>query len=436
MTIGISACQQRERFFSDYQLLQTIRKQEFEGASGFVRFNTTTGTREKDDIPFAITNVALKSYYLGNSTISFHAERKVRIEFPSTVIHEGKPYIFAGGTIVIPKALPELVVDLNLIPQPVRILCLSLSSVCILASLFCTFFVFRFRRKTVIKMAQPEFLYLISNGCALISSAVIPMSLQEPIPLRGLDISCMSPLYLFSMGFVLSFSALFCKTWRINRLIHSASRFKRVTLKFQDFLVPLITMLSINLTILILWTFIDPLQWTRTTAGSPVDGFGRPKESYPFCSCSKVINEIVFCVMYASANGIAVLFANYETYKARKNPDGYNETGPIALAMFIILEAILLGIPVLFAVQKDHTANFVVRTILVVVISMGILLPIFLPLWMSRSKVEARRFVGSIIYEPDTEIQCEVHDNKSKQRWQDLAAVIQRHEYSVGISFS
>lgn len=59
----------------------------------------------------------------------------------------------------------------------------------------------------------------------------------------GLDIVCMSTLYLFSIGFVVVFSALYCKTYRLNQLYRHAARFRHVQIHVKDVLYPLIKLL-------------------------------------------------------------------------------------------------------------------------------------------------------------------------------------------------
>ena len=50
-------------------------------------------------------------------------------------------------------------------------------------------------------------------------SAIIPLSLDdEVLSQRGASMACMAVPWLFSVGYVLSFTALFSKTWRINKV--------------------------------------------------------------------------------------------------------------------------------------------------------------------------------------------------------------------------
>jgi hypothetical protein len=74
-----------------------------------------------------------------------------------------------------------------------------------------------------------------------------------------LDIACMLDIYLFSIGFSMTFAALFSKTWRINIVHASARKCRRVTIRATDVLLPFTVLMVLNMTILITWTIVAPL---------------------------------------------------------------------------------------------------------------------------------------------------------------------------------
>ena len=93
------------------------------------------------------------------------------------------------------------------------------------------------------------------------AASIIPMSLQEPLPTSALNVACMSQLWLLSAGFTTAFSALFYKIWRLNKLVRSSMRFKRMRVQIQDVLYPFVILLSLNFLLLTAWTLVDPLLW-------------------------------------------------------------------------------------------------------------------------------------------------------------------------------
>jgi hypothetical protein len=73
----------------------------------------------------------------------------------------------------------------------------------------------------------------------------------------------MSVPWLLSIGFCTIFSALFAKTWRLVKVLESAARFRRVTVRVKDVLYSFFGLLMANIIILTCWTTINPLVFRR-----------------------------------------------------------------------------------------------------------------------------------------------------------------------------
>ena len=69
--------------------------------------------------------------------------------------------------------------------------------------------------------------------------------------------------WLGSLGFVTAFSGLFSKTWRINLLMKSASKFKRVKITETDVIKPFAVLMTANVVVLAVWTAVAPLRFER-----------------------------------------------------------------------------------------------------------------------------------------------------------------------------
>jgi hypothetical protein len=67
-----------------------------------------------------------------------------------------------------------------------------------------------------------------------------------------------------SLGFAMTFSALFSKIWRLNRIYHNASNFRRVKVRKIDVMLPFVVLMSANFAVLLAWTLVDPRVWHRT----------------------------------------------------------------------------------------------------------------------------------------------------------------------------
>ncbi|CAB9496067.1 acid type B receptor subunit 2 [Seminavis robusta] len=362
MTAMLAACDiQDTGYFSSEQLLDAMRQQAFQGATGYVTFNNITGTRDLLGLRYTITNVlvAEESQQLTPGRIHFNATKRIGVEFPSDVIDLGEgPFIFSDNSATPPEALPPREVNLNLIPKGVQAFGWSLAAFIIVLSLRCMVFTYWNRDKRAVKAHQPEFLFIISFGCLLLACAVIPMSFQEPISQSVLDRACMSQLYLVCLGFCVSFSALYCKLYRINKLLKGAKNFRRVKVDVKDVLYPLVIMVTLNLVVLICWQVLDPLTWRRLPTKESQDGFGRDTSTYAQCSSINRHSEVIFGCLLFAINFVALLSANWEGYQGRNLPSQFNEAGRIAMSMFFLIESVLLGMPILLVVQNDPTGAF------------------------------------------------------------------------------
>ena len=185
----------------------------------------------------------------------------------------------------------------------------------------------------------------------------------------------LSPSFLL---FSTIFSALFCKLWRLNKLLASSKKFKRIKIEAKDVLYPFAILLTVNFTLLAVWTAVDPLKWERYNLDS-FDSFGRPTATAASCSSESKTNEVIFSSFFVILNATALIIANWQSYLARNLETEFNESGNIAVSMVLLTEAAVLGLPVLFLVGQDAGAFYLVRSFLIVITSIGVLLPIFLP---------------------------------------------------------
>lgn len=218
MALGIAACEAEGEFFTGLELFEAFAvRTSFEGASGFVKFDESTGTRDYNTLSYKIVNVVTQS---PNAT--------ERITFNSTLTSyqngmewvQVAPFVYSDGTTIQPPrpGLPVLTVDLNLIGDGARIFGLTLSVLVMVVSTGFAIWTLIYRKSVVVRLTQPFFLSMICIGTFMIGAAIVFMSLQEPVSETVLDVTCMTVPWLLSIGFVISFSALLSKTLRINKV--------------------------------------------------------------------------------------------------------------------------------------------------------------------------------------------------------------------------
>lgn len=379
MTIGLGACSIKKDFPTQAEMRGAIPSLDFEGVTGRVHFDPVTGSRIGGQ-KYSIFNVFRESET--DTDVVFAERLSIIVDIgsmnakPEIIVVE--PFVFADGTAQAPDPLPPQTENMNLITTTSLCIGLAFMSLVMLAAIFLFAFTCKHRKVGVIRMSQPEFLLLLCVGAFIMASSIIPMSLQEPVP--GLDIACMASVWLFSIGFVASFSSLFCRMWRLNRLMDSSQVYRRIVVRAQDVLYPIVILMGLNVILLTTWSILDPLRWTRRPLGySSVDEFGRMGESIATCSSLNKTTETIFYALYFAINFSAVLFANYQSYLARNIRTEFNESYYVAIAMATMGEAALIGIPVLVLLRNSPSAYFCARSVVISISCLCFLLPTFVP---------------------------------------------------------
>ena len=163
------------------------------------------------------------------------------------------------------------------------------------------------RNSKVIKASQPFFLVMIAFGVLTLAGALIPLSFDNN---DSSDISeskavgiCMSVPWLAFHGFGITFSAMFAKTWRVNKFFKSSQTCGRIEVSEKDVLGPAAVVFLLNSIVLICWTVIDPLTYAREFELG-TDLYNRDLASKGFCRSDNAAAYLIplglskyFCVV-------------------------------------------------------------------------------------------------------------------------------------------
>ena len=226
--------------------------------------------------------------------------------------------------------------------------------VALIAGLSITFFCWvQFNRTSrVVRASQPIFLHIFSIGVLILGSSIIPLTVDDSVAdSNGCNVACILFPWLLSIGFCTAFSALFSKIWRINRVMDAANAMRRVTIQAKDVLIPLLVMGTINIILLTLWTVLDPPTWSKV----PIKGLETSYlednvriisvTAYGTCWSNWGPASTVLASLLIVLNLLAIIFANIQAYRARHISDELSESKYIAMSIWGIFQALLVGIP-------------------------------------------------------------------------------------------
>jgi hypothetical protein len=290
----------------------------------------------------------------------------------------------------------------------------------------------RNRKHGIVQKSQPVFLELICAGTFMMASCIVPLSIDDSIAsVHGCDIACMSAPWLLMMGFGITLSALFAKIWRINTVVSNAMNFRRVVILEREAMKPIIVVFTLNFTLLLCWTLIDPLRWQREYINDD------PTNSYGFCK-SEGKASIAFLVLLILLNGAALVQACVQSYYARKMDDDYTESRWIGIACLSWLQVMLVGIPVILLTRNEPVAKYFTSSALVFLVCMSMLLLLFVPKIKSTSTskrverqmsgIQRRQSQGFQPHAPpvcDTEISKTDENKQLRQRVCELERVLE-----------
>lgn len=265
--------------------------------------------------------------------------------------------------------VPEI--DMNQI-HGVRWYGYALAALIIFISILFAALTIWFRESQIVRASQPYFLVMLCAGTLVLASAIFPLGIDDSIAsVEGCSKACMALPWLIAFGWTIAFSALFAKIWRVNRIFKNAMKFRRIKVSETDVLYPFAILFTLNLIILLVWTLVDPLEWTRVDLND-VDSYGTcaPGQSTVWKTCFALL---------AVVNFSALVLANWQAYQARHLSTEYGESKYIAIAMASILQVVIVGIPLLFLVNENPPANYFIRSSIIFVVCLSILLLVFVP---------------------------------------------------------
>jgi len=210
------------------------------------------------------------------------------------------------------------------------------------------------RQSAIVKSAQPTFLSLIIVGSVMSLSACIPAAFDHreaffsdagvTSELQLASRMCDLQLWLYSLGFILSFSSLLAKLWNIKRLTMSrqispaaASTAGGWHCTSKLYVAVALAVLMQTL-FLVAWTGTSPLEYETTTAvvrGFQVDSNGAcvPRGAAPG-----------FLYTFVGLHAAMLLYGALLAYEMRAIPDEYAETKYVAFAIVAHLQTKLIFI--------------------------------------------------------------------------------------------
>ena len=212
-----------------------------------------------------------------------------------------------------------------------------------------------FKRNTgVIRKSQPLFLGMICVGTFLMAVTIIPLSVDDEIAtVETCTVACnVAPWFLW-IGFVITFSALFSKIHRINKLLNSSSNFRRVTITVWDVMPTFCILFTLTFIFLSVWTFVDPMYWVREEVFGSTDGLS----TFGSCKLGRTNVSIAMLICLIVLAFACVVLACAAAWHGRNVSVEYSESRYVTMIVIAMLQAFPIGIPLIMLSSSNPTAT-------------------------------------------------------------------------------
>jgi len=260
--------------------------------------------------------------------------------------------------------------------EKIRPVGFTLAAISMSLSLGLLAWVWYYRDAAVVRKSQPLFLGMICVGTFLMAATIIPLSVDDSFAtVESCTIACIATPWFFWIGFVITFSALFSKIYRINKLFTDASVFRRVKITAWDVMPPFCILLTLTLIFLSVWSFVDPMYWIRQDTIGSIDGLST------FGSCrlgSKGVSKVMLWCLIVLALACVIL-ACFAAWHGRNISVEYSESRYVTVIVIAMLQAFPLGIPLIFLSHQSPIQKYFVEVAIIFVLTLTVLLLIFGP---------------------------------------------------------
>jgi hypothetical protein len=346
MSIGMGAClkhQNNVSLLSGDSHQKGIRQVNFTGSSGQIQFGadySLDGSRYEGSSVWGA--VSLFPPKQDGETVPFEL---CDVFLPGRIKWEATaPFVYADGRTQAPELLrgtPEQ----NYLSPALRGVGLGLMSFAMLLAVTTVVWVFIHREDRIVKASQPSFLYILAFGTIVSAFSIYTISFDESYGWSTARLSgaCMASAWLLALGHIITFGSLFCKLWRVNRVL----QFVRRKIKIRHVAWPLCAMILVALILLSLWTWFASLEYQRIEVDK-VTG-----ETIGRCGGTALA---AFISPLAVLLAIPTAMTGFMAYKTKDIDESYSESKWIFVLMLVQIEVVLVSAP-LMIILRDVSTN-------------------------------------------------------------------------------
>ena len=253
------------------------------------------------------------------------------------------PFVFRGGSIRAPELLRD-VPEQNHLSNGVRIWGFCLYGSVNLVSITSILWIVMHREAHIVRAAQPIFLCTLLLGSMVLSLAILTSSFDEGSDwsTSSLSRACTATPWMIVSGIQLIYSSLFCKLWRMNKVL----QFRRRKVTVQSVVWPMLALFVVVWILLIVWTILEGLTWTRRE----ID-----EETGESMACCLGDNAAAWFIPIASLVAVPLVCTGVLSWKCRDIDERYSDGKLLFSLVLFQLQVLLISAPLMFLVNDKST---------------------------------------------------------------------------------
>jgi len=268
--------------------------------------------------------------------------------------------------------------DMNYINPALKITTWLACGILLACCIYCLGWIYYYRENALVRVSQPLFLGILVVGSIVSSSSIIPMSVEtsyreDSDTIRAVDAACMAIPWLWGMGCAITYSALFAKVWRVQKLYKLAHAMRRQKVTHKDVYFIIVFMVTVEMVVLIAMQIVSPHVWQRDVireiGGYSIESIGSCSSDSGWWFFATLVVLNVFCLF------VALILC----WKTKDIPSDFAESNYIFLSVMFMFQILLLAVPVSVMVRDDNNVFFFIRVAAVFLQNFTVLVLIFLP---------------------------------------------------------
>ncbi|XP_070554749.1 gamma-aminobutyric acid type B receptor subunit 2-like [Ptychodera flava] len=237
------------------------------------------------------------------------------------------------------------------------------------------------RNKKVIKMSSPNINSIMMCGCIVTYSSIICNGLDRKLlTMEQFTQVCQTRPWMLSLGFTLSFGAIFSKLWRVY-VVFTTQVHKRKCVRDHKLFLMVGVMVTVDLVILISWQVLSPaiVQDKVVSVEEAVSKDSVVEYVYTIQSCYSHGMQKFAITMYVY-KGMLLSFGIFLTWQTRfVQIPGLNDSKYVGASLLTVIIFSVIGLPISILLRENLNAVYITISCFILFCTTATLLLLFVP---------------------------------------------------------